>query len=143
MATGNSRPNVLLEEQGRHQFKDIPDGDADDWELFLADQGYGGQEYASGMTQNRGCPAPVAAAGLPGPLPRRGAGRAGRGQLVGRVRQAAGRHQALLAGLPIPAHMDQLSLIGPGRREYVYGEHGEGAQAMRMIRRGQRGLRFI
>ncbi|MFC1526254.1 sulfatase-like hydrolase/transferase [Candidatus Latescibacterota bacterium] len=44
--------DVLLEEQGRHQFKDIPDGDADDWELFLAEQGYGGQEYASGMTQN-------------------------------------------------------------------------------------------
>ena len=44
--------DVLLEEQGRHQFKDIPDGDADDWELFLADQGYGGQEYAGGMTQN-------------------------------------------------------------------------------------------
>ncbi len=44
--------DVLLEEQGRHQFKDIPDGDADDWELFLAEQGYGGMEYAGGMTQN-------------------------------------------------------------------------------------------
>ena len=44
--------DVLLEEQGRHQFHDIPDGNADDYELFLADQGYGGQEYASGMTQN-------------------------------------------------------------------------------------------
>ena len=42
----------LLEEQGRHQFKDIPDGDADDYELYLADAGYGGQEYSSGMTQN-------------------------------------------------------------------------------------------
>ncbi len=44
--------DVLLEEQGRHQFKDIPDGVADDWELFLAEQGYGGMEYAGGMTQN-------------------------------------------------------------------------------------------
>jgi len=44
--------DVLLEEQGRHQFKDIPDGDADDYELFLAEQGYAGQEYAGGMTQN-------------------------------------------------------------------------------------------
>ena len=44
--------DVLLEEQGRHQFRDVPDGDADDWEMYLADQGYGGQEYAGGMTQN-------------------------------------------------------------------------------------------
>jgi arylsulfatase A-like enzyme len=44
--------DVLLEEQGRHQFRDIPDGDADDYELFLAEQGYAGQEYAGGMTQN-------------------------------------------------------------------------------------------
>lgn len=39
---------VLMEDQGRHQF----DSGADDWELYLADQGYAGQEYASGMTQN-------------------------------------------------------------------------------------------
>lgn len=44
--------DVLLEEQGRHQHRAIPDGVADDWELFLADQGFGGQEYAGGMTQN-------------------------------------------------------------------------------------------
>ena len=44
--------DVLLDDQGRHQFKDIPDGDADDYELFLADQGYGGQEYAGGMAHN-------------------------------------------------------------------------------------------
>ena len=44
--------DVLLEEQGRHQFKDIPDGDADDYELFLAEEGLGGREYAGGMTQN-------------------------------------------------------------------------------------------
>ncbi|MEE2658028.1 MAG: sulfatase-like hydrolase/transferase [Candidatus Latescibacterota bacterium] len=44
--------DVLLEEQGRHQFNDVPDGDADDWEMYLAEQGFGGQEYAGGMTQN-------------------------------------------------------------------------------------------
>ena len=44
--------DVLLEEQGRHQFEDIPDGAADDYEMFLADQGFPGREYASGMTQN-------------------------------------------------------------------------------------------
>ena len=44
--------DVLLEEQGRHLFHDIPDGTADDYELFLAEEGYPGQEYASGMTQN-------------------------------------------------------------------------------------------
>ncbi len=43
---------MLLEEQGRHQFGDVPDGAADDYELFLADQGFPGREYASGMTQN-------------------------------------------------------------------------------------------
>ncbi len=40
--------DVILEEQGRHQF----DGRADDYELFLADQGYAGMEYASGMCHN-------------------------------------------------------------------------------------------
>ena len=44
--------DVILEEQGRHHLRDIPDGVADDYELFLADQGYAGQEYAGGMTQN-------------------------------------------------------------------------------------------
>jgi arylsulfatase len=44
--------DLLVDDQGRHQFKDTPDGDADDYELFLMEQGYPGQEYASGMTQN-------------------------------------------------------------------------------------------
>ena len=44
--------DVLVEDQGRHQFKEVPDGDADDYELFLAEQGYGGQEYAAGMPHN-------------------------------------------------------------------------------------------
>jgi arylsulfatase A-like enzyme len=44
--------DVMLHEEGRHQFDDIPDGRADDWELFLADRGYGGQEFASGMNNN-------------------------------------------------------------------------------------------
>ncbi len=43
---------VILEEQGRHQHRSIPDGVADDYELFLQEQGYAGQEYAGGMTQN-------------------------------------------------------------------------------------------
>ena len=44
--------DVMLEEQGRHQFHEIPDGVADDYELFLSDSGFQGEEYASGMTQN-------------------------------------------------------------------------------------------
>lgn len=44
--------DVLLEEQGRHQLQNIPDGAADDYELFLARQGFGGQEYAGGMCHN-------------------------------------------------------------------------------------------
>ncbi|NKB69787.1 MAG: sulfatase-like hydrolase/transferase [Candidatus Latescibacteria bacterium] len=44
--------DVLVEDQGRHQFREVPDGDADDYELFLAEQGYGGQEYAAGMAHN-------------------------------------------------------------------------------------------
>lgn len=43
---------VILEEQGRHQHRPIPDGVADDWELYLQEQGYVGLEYAGGMTQN-------------------------------------------------------------------------------------------
>jgi len=42
-----------------------------------------------------------------------------------------------LAGVPIPAHVNQLSMVGDARREYVYGEHGEGYAAQRMIRRGK------
>lgn len=44
--------DVLLEEQGRHQHPAIPDGVADDWELYLMEQGYTGEEYASGMCHN-------------------------------------------------------------------------------------------
>lgn len=43
---------VILEEQGRHQHRDIPEGVADDWELYLMEQGYTGQEYATGMCHN-------------------------------------------------------------------------------------------
>ncbi|MCK5801742.1 MAG: sulfatase-like hydrolase/transferase [Lentisphaeria bacterium] len=43
---------VVLEEQGRHQHRDIPDGVADDWELYLQEQGHAGEEYASGMCHN-------------------------------------------------------------------------------------------
>jgi arylsulfatase len=48
--------DVLVEDQGRHQFKEVPDGDADDYELFLAEQGYGGQEYALGLPHNEFIP---------------------------------------------------------------------------------------
>ena len=50
--------DVLVEDQGRHQFQDIPDGVADDYELFLAEQGYPGMEYAGGMTHNEFVPRP-------------------------------------------------------------------------------------
>ena len=40
--------DVLLEEQGRRHLE----GRADDYELFLADQGYPGMEYAGGMAHN-------------------------------------------------------------------------------------------
>ena len=43
---------VLLDEQGRHQHRSIPDGVADDWELYLQEQGYTGQEYGGGMCHN-------------------------------------------------------------------------------------------
>jgi arylsulfatase A-like enzyme len=41
-----------------------------------------------------------------------------------------------LAGIPIPKHVDRLSLVSQPQREYLYGEHGEGEAAMRMIREG-------
>ena len=40
--------DVLLEEQGRHQFG----GKADDYELFLQERGHAGQEYANAMCHN-------------------------------------------------------------------------------------------
>jgi len=42
-----------------------------------------------------------------------------------------------LAGIPIPAGVDQQSLISSPPRDYLYGEHGEGASAQRMIRHGR------
>ena len=42
-----------------------------------------------------------------------------------------------LANIPIPNHVDQLSLIGDEEREYIYGEHGEDEQAQRMVRHGR------
>ena len=44
--------DVLVEDQGRHQLRDVSDGDADDYELFLMEQGYPGREYAAGMPHN-------------------------------------------------------------------------------------------
>ena len=43
--------DVVLEEQGRHM-GDGTDGRADDYELFLQEQGYAGQEYGAGMCHN-------------------------------------------------------------------------------------------
>ncbi|MBM4047440.1 MAG: hypothetical protein FJ279_20230 [Planctomycetes bacterium] len=45
-----------------------------------------------------------------------------------------------LAGIEIPAHVNQLSLVGGKRRDYIYGEHGEAMRAQRMIRRGRHKL---
>ena len=40
---------VILNEEGRHH---LGDESADDWELHLAEHGYGGAEYASGVCNN-------------------------------------------------------------------------------------------
>jgi arylsulfatase A-like enzyme len=42
-----------------------------------------------------------------------------------------------LCGLPIPPGVDRQSLAGDQRRDALYGEHGEGTAAMRMIRAGR------
>lgn len=39
---------VILNEEGRHHLA----GMSDDWELYLADHGFGGQEYSTGMSNN-------------------------------------------------------------------------------------------
>ncbi len=41
-----------------------------------------------------------------------------------------------LCDLPIPETVDGLSLAGKQRRDHLYGEHSEGAEATRMIRSG-------
>ena len=41
-----------------------------------------------------------------------------------------------LCDLPIPETVDGLSLAGQQRRDHLYGEHSEGAEATRMIRSG-------
>jgi arylsulfatase A-like enzyme len=41
-----------------------------------------------------------------------------------------------LAGIDIPDQVDRLSLIRDARRPHLYGEHGEGQTAMRMLRAG-------
>ncbi|MDP6503197.1 MAG: sulfatase-like hydrolase/transferase [Planctomycetota bacterium] len=43
---------VILEDQGRHQYHDVAEGDCDDYELYLMEQGYTGEEFASGMPTN-------------------------------------------------------------------------------------------
>ena len=40
---------VILNEEGRHH---LGDRSADDWEMFLADQGHPGQEYSHGLNSN-------------------------------------------------------------------------------------------
>lgn len=42
-----------------------------------------------------------------------------------------------LAGIDIPASVEGLSLVGETRRDWLYGEVGEGDHATRMIRRGR------
>ncbi|MCB1022547.1 MAG: sulfatase-like hydrolase/transferase [Bryobacterales bacterium] len=41
-----------------------------------------------------------------------------------------------LAGIEIPSSVEGLSMVGDRKREYLYGEVGEGGQATRMIRQG-------
>ena len=45
-----------------------------------------------------------------------------------------------LAGIDLPDSMDGLSMVSDRRRDYIYGEYGEGAEATRMIRAGQHKL---
>ena len=45
-----------------------------------------------------------------------------------------------LAGLPIPASVEGLSMCGPQRRELLYGECGEGRNATRMLHDGRHKL---
>ncbi len=42
-----------------------------------------------------------------------------------------------LAGLPVPQTVDGLSMVGPQRRTFLYGEYGEGAEATRMVHDGR------
>ena len=42
-----------------------------------------------------------------------------------------------MCDLPVPESVEGLSLIGPARREYIYGEHNEDARATRMIHDGR------
>ena len=42
-----------------------------------------------------------------------------------------------LAGIPIPDYVDRHSLAGDRRRDELYGEHGEGTAAMRMVHDGR------
>ncbi len=45
-----------------------------------------------------------------------------------------------LAGIERPKSVDGLSMVGESRREYLYGEYGEDAEATRMIRAGRHKL---
>jgi arylsulfatase A-like enzyme len=42
-----------------------------------------------------------------------------------------------LAGLPIPASVEGLSMLGESRRQFMFGECGEGRNATRMIHDGR------
>jgi len=42
-----------------------------------------------------------------------------------------------LAGIEIPESVDGLSMVGDARREFLYGEYGEGAEATRMLHNGE------
>ena len=42
-----------------------------------------------------------------------------------------------LTGVPIPDQVDRQSLAGDRRRDELYGEHGEGSAAMRMVHDGR------
>ena len=42
-----------------------------------------------------------------------------------------------LCGLPVPSSVDGLSLVSDSRRDYLYGEYGEGHEATRMIHDGR------
>lgn len=45
-----------------------------------------------------------------------------------------------LCGIPIPETVEGMSLVGDHRREYLYGEHSDGAHANRMVHDGRHKL---
>ena len=72
-------------------------------------------------------------------MPVRGDARLPAGTHDGRLAEFADIMPTLLdlTGVPIPDQVDRQSLAGDRRRDELYGEHGEGSAAMRMVHDGR------